>query len=359
MDSTGTPIGVALLGCGVVGSQVARLLVTQQADLASRVGRPLRLAGVAERDPGKVPDMVDRALITSDAEALVARDDVDIVVELIGGIEPARTLQLTAMAHGASVVTANKALLGSRGEELYAAAEKAGVDLYFEAAVAGAVPIIRSLRESLVGDEITTVMGIVNGTTNFILDKMAAESMTFSDALKLAQKSGFAEADPTADVEGFDAAAKAAILARLAFHTPVTTDQVFREGIAGLTPDDIKFAAGAGCVIKLLAIAESLPDGAISVRVHPAMVPTEHPLASVHGAYNAVFVLARDAERLMFFGPGAGGAPTASAVIGDLVAVARNRDRGVTGPSLATGTVRPVRGPAKDGFPRLPLIEGA
>ena len=347
------PLKVALLGSGTVGSQVLRLMTEQEGELAARIGRPLQLAGVAVLDPETPRPGYEHVLFTSDAAGLVASGP-DVVIELMGGLEPAGTLIRSAIDHGASVVTANKALLGARGTQLFDAADAKGVDLYFEAAVGGAIPIIRPLRESLVCDEITTVMGIVNGTTNFILDKMTSEGMTFANALALAQQAGYAEANPSADVEGFDAAAKAAILARLAFHTPVTTDQVYREGITDLTPDDIRAAAGVNCVIKLLAIAEALPSGAISVRVHPAMVPVEHPLASVHGAYNAVFVLANHAGRLMFFGPGAGGEPTASAVIGDLVAVARNRVQGVTGPSLATTTVRPVA-PIGDAMTRYHL----
>ena len=327
--NTVEPVKVALLGCGVVGAQVARVLTTRRDELAARVGRPLELVGIAVRDATKPRPGIDPAWLTDDAMALAARPDVDIVIELIGGIDTAEQLLRVAMGHGAAVVTANKALLGARAGELFAAADAAGVDLYFEAAVAGAIPIIRPLRESLVGDQITTVMGIVNGTTNFILDKMTTDAMDFTSALALAQQAGYAEADPTADIDGFDAAAKAAILARLAFHTPVSADQVYREGIAALTQDDIKAAAEADCVLKLLAIARMLPSGEVSVRVHPAMVPQDHPLASVHGAYNAVFVLASQAGRLMFLGPGAGGAPTASAVIGDLVTVARNRDRGI------------------------------
>ena len=337
-----TPLKVAQLGCGVVGSQVARILTTQSDELATRVGRPLELVGIAVHDASKPRGGLDPALFTTDAEGLVERDDVDIVIELVGGVDPVEGLLRKAISHGASIVTANKALLGSRAGQIFDAADQAGVDFYFEAAVAGAIPIVRPLRESLVGDEITMVMGIVNGTTNFILDKMTLDGMTFAAALKQAQESGYAETDPSADVDGFDAAAKAAILARLAFHTPVTVDQVYREGISQLTQDDIKAAAEANCVVKLLAIAEVLDDGSVSVRVHPAMVPQEHPLAGVHGAYNAIYVLARQAGRLMFLGPGAGGVPTASAVIGDLVTVARNRDRGVTAPSQSVEVVRPV-----------------
>jgi len=335
------PLRVALLGCGVVGNQVARLLTTQGEELASRVGRPLELIGVAVRDLGKDRPGLPRELFTDDADHLVASRP-DIVIELIGGVEPAGALVRSAIQQGASVVTANKALLAAQVGELFRAADANGVDLYFEAAVAGAIPIVRPLRESLVGDEITTVMGIVNGTTNFILDKMSTDGMTFAEALKLAQEAGYAEADPRADVEGYDAAAKAAILSRLAFHTPVTADQVYREGITDVTPDDIRAAAGANCVLKLLAVCQVLPSGAVSVRVHPAMVPVEHPLAGVHGPNNAIFVHARQAGRLMFMGPGAGGVPTASAVIGDLVTVARNRDRGVAGPSHPIDIARPI-----------------
>jgi len=340
--NTVRPLRVAQLGCGIVGAQVARLLTTQGEELATRVGRPLELVGIAVRDGKKPRPGLDPALFTTDAEALAAREDVDIVIELIGGVDPAEGLLRTAIGHGASIVTANKALLGARAGQILDAADKAGVDFYFEAAVAGAIPIVRPLRESLVGDEITTVMGIVNGTTNFILDKMTLDGLTFGEALKQAQEAGYAEADPTADVEGYDAAAKAAILARLAFHTPVTVDQVYLEGISQLTPDDIQAAAEANCVLKLLAISEVLPNGSVSVRVHPAMVPQEHPLAGVHGAYNAIYVLARQAGRLMFLGPGAGGVPTASAVIGDLVTVARNRERGITAPAQSIEESRPV-----------------
>ena len=329
------PIRVALLGCGVVGSQVARLLNEQAADLAARVGVPVELAGVAVRRLG-IPRDVDlpEELFTTDAEGLVARDDIDVVVEVIGGIEPARSLILSALEHGASVVSANKALLAEDGSTLFAAAERAGRDLYYEAAVAGAIPILRPLRESLAGDQVTRVLGIVNGTTNFILDRMDSSGAGFDDALEEAQGLGYAEADPTADVEGFDAAAKAAILASLAFHTRVTARDVHREGIAEVTASDVASAAEMGCVVKLLAICalENGPDGpAVSARVHPAMIPRSHPLASVREAYNAVFVESRAAGQLMFYGPGAGGAPTASAVMGDLVSVARNRLAGVRG----------------------------
>jgi homoserine dehydrogenase len=308
----------------------------------------LELVGIAVRQPDRDRAGIDSELLTTDAEALVTREDVDLVIEVIGGIEPARSLILAAMRNGASVVTANKELLAADGAALFEAAEQAGADLYFEAAVAGAIPIIRPLRESLVGDEITSVIGIVNGTTNYILDRMDSGGLSFAEALREAQQFGYAEADPTADVEGFDAAAKAAILASLAFHTRVTGADVYREGITGVTPTDIASAHDIGCVVKLLAICQlsspvaSPAERTVSVRVHPAMIPRSHPLAAVGDAYNAVFVESMSAGRLMFYGPGAGGSPTASAVLGDLVTVARNRLRGAVGPGESSYAARPV-----------------
>jgi homoserine dehydrogenase len=324
------PLNVAVLGCGVVGSQVVRLLTEHAGDLAARVGTPVRLVGVGVRRLDAPRDVVvPDGLLTTDAARLVARGDLDVVVEVIGGIEPARSLILSALEHGASVVTANKALLAEDGPTLFEAAEKAGRDLFYEAAVAGAIPILRPLRESLAGDRVTRVLGIVNGTTNYILDKMDSTGAGFEEALEEAQELGYAEADPTADVEGFDAAAKAAILASLAFHSRVTAADVHREGITDVTAADIASATEMGSVVKLLAIAElatsSGGEAGVSVRVHPAMIPRSHPLASVREAFNAVFVESDAAGQLMFYGPGAGGAPTASAVLGDLVTVARNR----------------------------------
>ncbi len=332
------PLKVALLGCGVVGSEVVRLLVEHQADFAARVGAPLELAGIAVRRGGRHRDVpVDPALFTTDAHALVRRTDIDLVVEVIGGIEPARSLILAALDNGASVVTANKALLAEDGATLFAAAEKQGADLYYEASVGGAIPLIRPLRESLAGDRVRRVLGIVNGTTNFVLDRMDTEGTSFAEALEEAQELGYAEADPTADVEGFDAAAKAAILASLAFHTRVLGSDVHREGITQVSSVDVESARAMNCVVKLLAIAELGADGTgVGVRVHPAMIPREHPLASVRGAYNAVFVESAAAGQLMFYGAGAGGSPTASAVLGDLVTVARNRVQGVRGAAAST-----------------------
>ncbi|MBB5777838.1 homoserine dehydrogenase [Nonomuraea jabiensis] len=332
------PLKVALLGCGVVGSQVIRLMHEQAADLAARIGAPLELAGVAVRRLGRKRDVeVDPALLTTDAEALVTRDDVDIVIEVIGGIEPARSLIVAALSKGKSVVTANKALLAEDGATLHEAARQGNGDLYFEASVAGAIPLLRPLRESLAGDRVKRVLGIVNGTTNYILDKMDTTGASFTDALEEAQTLGYAEADPTADVEGFDAAAKAAILAGLAFHSRVTAADVHREGITEITATDVASAKAMGYVIKLLAICARSEDGrSFGVRVHPAMIPRSHPLAGVREAYNAVFVEAESAGQLMFYGKGAGGAPTASAVLGDLVAVARNRLAGTHGPEEST-----------------------
>ncbi len=338
----GKPLRIALLGCGAVGSQVARLLAEQSADLAARAGGPLEIAGIAVRRPeiARIPG-IDAALITGDAVSLVTRPDVDIVVELIGGVEPAKSLLLAALDAGRSAVTANKALLASDGEALHKAASANGADLYYEASVAGAIPLLRALRESLAGDTVRRVLGIVNGTTNFILDRMDSLGAEFDQALTEAQRLGYAEADPTADVQGHDAAAKAAILAGLAFHTEVTSADVYTEGIANITAADIASAKALGFVIKLLAICER-SNGGISVRVHPAMLPRVHPLAAVHEAYNAVFVEADAAGRLMFYGAGAGGQPTASAVLGDIVAVARNLRAGMRGPEPATYAELPV-----------------
>jgi homoserine dehydrogenase len=326
------PLKVALLGCGVVGSEVARIMTTQRDDLAARIGAPVELAGIAVRRPGRAREGVPAELLTTDAMALVKRGDIDVVVEVIGGIEPVRTLITTAFEHGASVVSANKALLAADGTTLHAAAVRHYVDLFYEAAVAGAIPLIRPLRESLAGDKVNRVLGIVNGTTNFILDKMDTTGAGYSEALDEATALGYAEADPTADVEGFDAAAKAAILAGIAFHTRVTMDDVHREGITEVTAADIASARQMGCTVKLLAICERSEDGrSVTARVHPAMLPLSHPLASVREAYNAVFIEADAAGQLMFYGPGAGGSPTASAVLGDLVAACRNKLAATTG----------------------------
>jgi len=343
-DAQVRPIRIALIGAGTVGSKVASLMLEQAEDLEARSGAPLVLVGVGVKDASKARPGIPKELITADVPGLLAKD-IDIVVEVMGGIEPSRTHILDAMSRGISVVTANKELLARDGATLAAAAEKNNVDLYYEASVAGAIPILRPLRESLVGDRVKKILGIVNGTTNYILTKMDETGASFKDALSEAQKLGYAETDPSADVEGKDAAAKAAIVAQLAFHTRVTIDDVYCEGITKVSASDVKAAKEMGFVIKLLAIAERLDDESIVVRVHPAMIPRSHPLASVREAFNAVFVEAEAAGSLMFYGRGAGGAPTASAVLGDLVAVARNKMSGRRGPGesiYADLKVKPV-----------------
>jgi homoserine dehydrogenase len=331
------PLRIALLGAGSVGAQVARLLTENKNELAARVGAELDLVGIAVRDlKSKRADGVPAELLTTDAESLIL--GADIVIEVMGGIEPARTYILQALNSGSDVITANKALLATHGTELFDTAEQVGAQLYFEAAVAGAIPIIRPLRESLAGDKVNRIMGIVNGTTNFILDRMDTTGATFADALAEATELGYAEADPTADIEAFDAAQKAAILANLAFHTEVPLDQVYREGITKVSAEQMAAAKRDGYVIKLLAIAERVEAdengvAGVSVRVHPALIERDHPLGAVHGAFNAVFVEAEAAGSLMFYGAGAGGVQTASAVLGDLVSAAKRHVAG--GPGLA------------------------
>ncbi|MDA2962561.1 MAG: homoserine dehydrogenase [Actinomycetota bacterium] len=324
MDGALKTISIGMLGAGVVGSQVARLLQSDRQELSDRSGALLVLKKIGVRSD--IPrEGIDASLLTKDLHSIVADPEINIVIEVMGGIEPARTLILEAIKNKKSVITANKALLATHGHELFNAADVAKVDLYYEAAVAGAIPIIRSMRESLAGDQITRVMGIVNGTTNYILTKMHEEAREFADVLKEAQALGYAEADPTADVGGHDAAAKAALLASLAFHSTVTIDEVYCEGITKISTADIASAKEMGCVIKLLAIAELTVKDEISVRVHPVILPNSHPLASVRNAFNAVYVESEAAGELMFYGRGAGGAPTASAILGDLVAVTRHR----------------------------------
>jgi homoserine dehydrogenase len=330
---------IAVLGAGSVGAQVVRLLVEQGDDLAGRAGAGFELVGVAVRnlDAPRSAD-IPRELLTTDAESLIL--GADVVIELIGGIEPARSYILQALNSGADVITANKALIAHHGPELFAAAEQVGAQIYYEAAVAGAIPIIRPLRDSLAGDRVERILGIVNGTTNFILDRMDSDGESLESALATATELGYAEADPTADIEGFDAAQKAAILASLAFHTTVPIESVHREGITSVTAEQVASARKAGYVIKLLAICERLTaaDGTegVSARVYPALVPRSHPLGNVHEAKNAVFIEAESAGDLMFYGAGAGGKETASAVLGDLVSAARRHVVG--GPGVAEST---------------------
>ena len=323
MSPADKPVRIGMLGCGVVGSSVARLLLADTAELSTRAGVKIELSRIAVRTI-KPYEGINPALFTTDPFSIVNDPEIDLIIEVIGGIEPARELIMTAIENRKSVVTANKALLASHGAEMFTAAYAKGEDIYYEASVAGAIPIIRPMRDSLAGDFVTRLMGIVNGTTNYILTKMHEDNREFADVLKEAQELGYAEADPTADFEGFDAAAKAAILSGLAFHTRVTVDDVYREGISNITLEDVTIAKSMDHVIKLLAIAELTPADEISVRVHPVMLHKSHPLASVRDAYNAVFVEAESAGSLMFYGRGAGGAPTASAILGDVVAVARH-----------------------------------
>jgi homoserine dehydrogenase len=344
MAATVPTLRVALLGAGTVGSEVARLLQENADDFAARTGAKLELVGVAVKDAKRARPGIDPKLITTDAESMID-SGVDILVEVMGGIEPARSLILRAMEKGASVVTANKALLAADGATLHNAAQAAGVDLYYEASVAGAIPLLRPLRESMAGDQVRRVLGIVNGTTNYMLTKMDETGADYAEVLAEAQALGYAEADPTADVEGHDAAAKAAILAGLAFHTRVTLDDVYCEGISKVSAADIKAAKDMGFVVKLLAVAELTGDEkGVVVRVHPTMVPREHPLASVRLSFNAVFVEADSAGQVMFYGRGAGGTPTASAVLGDLVAVGRNRVAGRVGPGESSYADLEIRG---------------
>jgi len=330
------PIRVALLGAGSVGSEVARLLLEQKSELAARVGAELELVGVAVRDLKTKRNGFPKELLTTDAESLIL--GADIVIEVMGGLQPAKDYILMALNSGSDVITANKALLATHGSELFNAAEQVGAQLYFEASVAAAIPIIRPLRESLAGDRVKRIMGIVNGSTNYILDRMDKSGISLETAMKEATELGYLEADPSLDVDGYDAAQKAAILASLAFHTEVPLENVYREGITRVTAEQIAAAKRDGFVIKLLAICEFIeadeagPEG-VSVRVYPALVPRSHPLGSVDGAYNAVFVEAEAAGRLMFYGSGAGGTQTASAILGDVVSAAKRHVAG--GPGLA------------------------
>lgn len=335
MSSSTPTIKLALLGAGNVGSQVARILLEDADSLQARIGARLELIGIAVRDLAAPRHyQADPQLYTTDAEALI--DRADVVLELTGGIEPARSRILQALQAGKSVVSGNKALLAQHGSELAAAAAASGAQLSYEAAVGGAIPILRPLRDSLAGDRVSRVLGIVNGTTNYILDQMHSTGAQFDQALAEAQRLGYAEADPTADIEGHDAAAKAAILASLAFHSSFSLDQVRTEGITSISAEDVQAAEAEGYVIKLLAVCERQGDQ-VSLRVNPTLLPQSHPLASVRGAFNAVFVEAENAGELMFYGPGAGGAPTASAVLGDLVAIARRMVLGGPGlPDLPT-----------------------
>lgn len=336
-------VGVGLLGCGTVGAAVARLLHAHADDIAMRAGLRLEVARVAVRDPGRPRDVpVGPDRFTADPMAVVADPAVEVVCELMGGVDPARSLVLAAFERGKPVVTANKELLANHGRELFDAADGRGLDLYFEAAVGGGIPLIRPLKGSLAGERVARIIGIVNGTTNLILTRMSEDGLSFADALAEAQRLGYAEADPSADVDGHDAAAKCAILASIAFNARVVAGDVYREGIASVSAEDIAFASRLGYVVKLLAIAE-LEDGEIAARVHPTMLPAAHPLAAVRGPFNAVFVQGEHAGELMFYGRGAGGDPTATAVVGDLVAVARHLVHGGRGMGCTCRLERRIR----------------
>lgn len=343
-----TQLTIGLLGCGNVGGAFVDLLDARRASIAARTGIDLQIGAIAVRSVSKHRDHVrDPDRLTTDARAVVENADIDLVIELIGGIEPARELIVLALEAGKPVVTGNKELLANHGAELYATAAANGVDLLFEAAVAGGIPLIRPLRESLVGEDVTRVMGIVNGTTNYILTQMAQHGAAYADALADAQQLGYAEADPTADVEGYDAGAKAAIIASIAFGATVVAGDVYHEGISSVTPTDIEMAKRLGHVIKAVAVIEGDAGGEspeIAVRVHPAMIPADHPLANVNDSFNAVFVEGASVGDLMFYGRGAGGGPTASAVLGDVIDAAVNKVAGTSAKigDLGRARIRPI-----------------
>ena len=354
------PVRVGVLGYGNVGGALVRLLATDGPTIAARTGVSLEVVRLAVRDvtEDRRAGLPAGCRLTDDAEAVVIDPDVDVVVEVMGGVEPARGLVLTALKSGKPVVTANKELLADAGAELFEAAVASGVDLLYEASVAGAIPLIRLLRESLAGERITRVMGIVNGTTNYILTRMSEDGASYDEALGEAQRLGYAERDPTADVEGLDAAAKAAIVASIAFGTRVVAGDVHREGITSVSGDDIAVAGRLGYVVKLLAVAERAGDE-VAVRVHPAMVPASHPLASVRGSFNAVFIEGEAVGELMLYGRGAGGTPTASAVLGDLVDAAHNLRAGGSGrtSALDRAGVRPIDELSSEYYLNLDVVD--
>jgi len=357
---TSSVVRVGLLGCGNVGASLVALIAEQGDAVEARTGLRLEVARVAVRNLAKTRavDLPDGCL-THDAADVVNDPSIDLIVEVIGGIEPARSLVLDSLKVGKPVVTANKELLANVGAELFAAADAAGVDLLFEAAVAGGIPLIRPLRESLIGERVRRVLGIVNGTTNYILTRMSEAGATYADALAEAQSLGYAERDPTADVEGFDAGAKAAIIASIAFGVNVVAGDVYHEGISGLTADDIAFAHRLGYEVKLLAVAEQNDDGRVAVRVHPAMLPKDHPLATVRESFNAIFVEGDAVGQLMFYGRGAGGMPTASAVLGDLIDAAGNLRRGTHASigSLTRADIQPIDETRSEYYLNLEVVD--
>ncbi len=324
------PIHIALLGLGTVGSGVYKLLSMRAQEMPQIAGAPIEISHILVRNTKKERPGVDAALLTDSWQDIVSDPEVSIVVELMGGIEPAHTYISEALAAGKNVVTANKDLMAVHGGELLDLAAQHHCDLQFEAAVAGAIPIIRPLKQCLAGNEISEIMGIVNGTTNYILTRMTQDGMEFDDALAMATELGYAEADPTADIEGYDAGRKMAIMASIAFHSRVTFEQVYTEGITNIHATDIRYAKEMGKAIKLLGVACNTPEG-IEVRVHPMLIPDFHPLATVNDAFNAVFVHGDALDDAMFMGRGAGEMPTASAVTGDIIDTARNLQMGCTG----------------------------
>ena len=354
---------LGLLGCGTVGGALARQLESQRDTIAARTGVRLEIARIAVRDLSKSRDVaVADDVFTTDTMSVVEDPDVDVIVELIGGVDLARDFVGRALALGKPVITGNKALLAAHGAELYAAADAAGVDLLFEAAVAGGIPLMRPLRESLVAEPDTRVMGIINGTTNYILTKMTEEGDSYEDALAEAQALGYAEEDPTADVEGYDAGAKAAIIATIVYGAVVSHDEVHHEGISSITADDIEVARRLGYTIKAIAVVEggeTEADTSVAVRVHPALVPLDHPLASVRDSFNAIFIEGDAVGDLMFYGRGAGGGPTASAVLGDVIDAAVNLSRGTSARigSLVTAAVRPVEASSSAYYLRVAVID--
>lgn len=314
---------IALLGMGTVGGGVYEIIEKQKEEMPFKIGAALEVVKVLVRNKAKYADRIPAEKLTDVWEDVIGDDSIDIVVEVMGGIEPARTYIKAALEKGKHVVTANKDLMAMHGHELLELAGEHHCDLLFEAAVAGGIPIIRPLKQCLAGNNITEIMGIINGTTNFILTKMKEDGMDFGEALQLATDLGYAEADPTADIEGYDAGRKLAIMASIAFHTPVTFDDVFTEGITKITAKDMRYAKEMGCSIKLLGIAKNTKTG-IEVKVHPTMIPENHPLAAVNDSFNAVFVHGDAVDDAMFYGRGAGALPTGSAVVGDIMDVARN-----------------------------------
>ncbi len=328
MNSSNT-VRLGVLGCGTVGTSFVQLITEQADEIERRTGMRLEIAAVSVRDASKERAGVDASLLTTDSDGIVTHPDIDVIIETMGGVDHTKALMLSAFGSGKPVVTANKELLALHGPELFAAADTAGVDLALEASVAAGLPFIRALRESLVGEDVSRAMGIVNGTTNYILSQMTEHGASYDNALAEAQRLGFAEADPTADVGGFDAGSKAAIIATLAFGEAVRAGDVHIEGIETITADDISNATRMGYVIKLLAVVEQSDSGAIAARVHPTMLPSSHPLASVRDSFNAVFVEGAGIDQIMFYGRGAGGHPTAAMMVGDAIDVALNKRAGV------------------------------